>query len=249
MKNFISTKRITELKLFLLPSAIITVVLILTALFLVPKFSETQEILVKTDNDKRQLETLEKKSKKLTELGASSLFSDYERVSFILPSEKNIPAIISALSELEATNNVLIEGIRLTPGFLNSKEDQSSDQAGGVGILDFSISVTGSKNSVLAFIEQIQNSGPFFRINAIGIQDSGGSFVAVLGVSTYYQPLPQSLGKIDSRLTELSASQKITLNEISRFKLLQGLPPITEDISESSTPSAQPTPGENIFKM
>lgn len=253
MKNVkLSPSLFRKLNLFLLPVITIAIVLVLTSYFLVPKISETQELLAKVDTEKKQLAVMEKKAQKLKELENTSLAADFTRLEYILPSEKNLPVIIDSLSQLELENSVLIEGISLSPGLLNNEDINNSNKKTNtpedVGTLTFSIIVSGSQDNLLAFLSKLQSSSPYFKINSIRVDTTKGLIKASLNLSTYYQSLPTKLGKIDAPLKELSASQKKTLELTSNFLIFSSLSTQIEPTNQS-TASAQPTPEKSIFQL
>ncbi len=245
MKKNIPPGFMRQIKLFLLPGITIAVILVLTSYFLMPKINETQEVFFYFDQEKKQLAAVSKKAQKLKDLQSSTLISDFNKLTLILPSEKDVARIFSSLEQLEFENGVVIEGLGLSPGKLDDTQDSQGQPTSGVGTLTFNMAVSGPQEAILTFLDKLQNSAPFFKIDTIGVTTTRGTITATLGLSTFYQGLPQSLGKVDSPLPELSASQKKTLELAINFSVLEGLP--LELANELGSPSAKPTLKKGIF--
>lgn len=249
MKN-LSPSLFRQVKLFILPLFTIIIVLLLTSYVLMPKISESQELLAKVDNEKRLQSVLDKKAQKLQSLESSSLLLDFTNLEYILPSKKDVVLIFDSMDRLEAENGVFIGSLSLKPGKLESegqKIDTDETAASGIGTINFSTIVSGPQDGILAFLSNLQTSSPFFKINSISVNSTKGIIVASLNLSTFYQPLPATLGKIESSLSEMSASQKKALETVNSFHILQLTP--FKEVTNQGTPSAQPTPAKSIFKI
>lgn len=241
----ISPSFIKQIKLFLFPAVTIFLILILTVRFLLPKIEETQAIFSKNSKDKETLNSLENKAKKLTDLKNSTLTVDFQKAEAVLPSDKNIPQIFASLNQLERVNGVQLEDLSLKPGILS--KDTVGGKKGGANLenLVFSVSLVGNETSVLAFAENLLKNAPLFNINSVTLTGSGGTFRLVLGLTTYYQNLPETLGKVNSPLPELSEPQKKALALIQSFSF-NAIP--IEAGTSASSPSGGLT-GKSIFDL
>lgn len=252
MNNFSGlTKNIyfQKFKLFAIPCLTIIAVILLSVKFFIPGLLQIQEILTKVKQSNEQLTLLEKKVSKLTALENSPLKTDYEQLEQVLPSEKNIPFILSSLDSLEKQTNLTIDSFSLKPGLLDKDSTKSANKTktGVSEKLDFTLSLSGTDEQLNEFIRQLLTSVPLFNINNANYVKIGSQYKATFNVSTYFQNYPVSLGKIETPLTELTASQKSTWEKVKNYKTL----PLFEQISSGLESSASASQGDNnsIFNL
>lgn len=241
----ISPVFLKKIKLFLFPLLTILLVLILTGRFLFPKIDETRAAFEKNSKDKETLAALEAKVKKLNDLKNSTLTLDFQKAETALPSDKNIPQIFSSISQLERVNGVQIEDFSIKPGILSKEGAAGAKKGANVENITFNLTVLGSETQVLSFMENILKNAPLFNIGSVTLTASSGVDKLIMDLSTYHQNLPDSLGKVDSPLPELSETQKKALALIQSFNLTTI--PLEIGTSESS-PSGGLT-GKSIFEL
>lgn len=236
-------------KLFLLPVITIVIVVGLSAKFLLPKVGDIQKILLETQKINQELASLESKAGKLNELKNSSLTADFQQMEMLLPSEKNIMLIFSTLGNLEKRNNVTIERLSVKPGLIDKGKVQADKKTKtGSEDLSFSFSVTGTQDSVNQFLEDLLATAPIFTVNKVNLAINSGIVDATIDVATYFQSLPETLGNINTPLSELSATQKKTLEIVKRYNAVDtSLEEISEE--ESASPSALPKVNKGIFNL
>lgn len=230
---------IKQIKLFLLPFATILIVVILTGRFLLPKIGEFQETFSQNKQREDQLNLLQEKAQKLTQLKNSQLLTDFERLEAILPSEKKIPFLISSISLLQSENNLLPEELVIRPGLLKDENTKTGGES-----IDFSLSVSGPEEGVLNFLEKILITAPLMNIKGVSIVINDGIYKISSKVLTFYQSLPETLGKIDDPLKEISPSQKKTVETIASFTILKEIP---EEFIIEASPSSETKIEKSIF--
>lgn len=235
-----------KVKPLILPLATIVVVLILLAKFLLPKIGDIQAVLLSAQKIDQELTTFELKSQKLQGLANSSLKADYQQLEAVLPAEKNITLIFSTLEGLEQKNNVTIEGLNVKPGLISNNQDNKKPKTGPEN-LTFTFIVTGTENSVNQFLEDLTVTTPIFLINKVNLAMTASVVTANVDLSTYIQPLPTSLGKIETPLPELSAAQKKTLETLKSYKAVNTS---VEQLSENAGSSQSAAPlKKGIFEL
>lgn len=235
---------IKKIKLFLVPAITLFFVFILTGRFLVPKTYQAKELATKNKQDEEFLSALEAKVKKLNQLKANNLISDFQKTENILPSDKNIPLIFSVIKQLELTTGVEVRDFGLQPGILTKEEEKEKNPDKTVQSLSFALTVLGSKDNLFQFMDKILKTGPLFNIGNISLDGSAGAYKLTLAISTYYQNLPTNLGKIESPLPDLNASQKRAALLIQDFQLAS----LNFDQFLQSSASAEPT-DKTIFDL
>lgn len=234
---------IKKIKLFLFPVITILLVIVLIARFLLPKIEEIKQAFDKNSKDKETLVALETKVKKLTDLKNSTLTVDFQRAESVLPSDKNVPIIFASISQLERTTGVQIEDFSIKPGVLSKTGEKKT--GANVENITFNLTVLGSEAQVLTFMENILKNAPLFNIGSITLYGSGGVDKLTMDVSTYYQNLPENLGKVDSPLPELSESQKKASALIQSFNVTPFIP---EQLTQQASPSGELS-GKSIFDL
>lgn len=236
-------------KQFILPILTIFTVIVLSANFLIPKLYQAQEILEQKEKEAKLLIKIENKAKKLNTLANSSLKFDYEKMEAVLPSDKDGLYIIFSLTKLENDNKVKLEGLSLNPGKLDSTPSATTvikkTENKLINNIDLNLIVIGSQDQVLIFLDKLTTITPLFNINSVNFFPHGDQSRLSIGISTYYQPLPKSIGKYDSSLPELTMEQQNAFNLVKNFQM----PETTiEEFLKEASPSSQTAPPSSIFQ-
>ncbi len=210
---------------------------------------------LRVSQNEKKIENLQKKLVKLNDLKNTTLESDVEKLEFILPSGKNVPLIFYSLDELAAEVGVSYLNLSLKPGVLDeldlsigpqTKASESTESSevvtppsdipldGLVNNIEFSITFFGPKENIMEYLKKILNNAPIIKINKMSLSDGGNGIISTtIGVTTFFQPLPTTLGNIDSPIQALTETQSKTATLLSSFSIFKEIPPPFEASSSS----------------
>ncbi len=213
---------ISKLRLLVLPLIVIIAVSILSFKLIDSQFKNISQSKKTNNVSFEKLVILEQKAADLENLQNSQLISSFRSIDNLLPSDKNIPYLISVLNQLEIKNNVYFEGLSFKPGKINKSSDEgvASEKEKGYQTMDFILAYAGTEDSSIQFLQDLLKNAPLFSIDSLSITMQEGIANINIDISTYYLPLPKFIGSLDSPLAKLTSSQQAILNKISTFNIL-----------------------------
>ncbi|HEX3082144.1 MAG TPA: hypothetical protein VHQ86_02735 [Candidatus Saccharimonadia bacterium] len=114
-----------------------------------------------------------------------------------LPNTADFPSIIVTLENMTNLSGLTLKSV--TPGLVQSADDESADTAGSAGqtasiniipspkTYKFQLEVTGNYEGLKKFLKEIETSARPMRVNGIHLAGGGSSLSGQLDVETYYQ--------------------------------------------------------------
>ncbi|MFZ5366311.1 MAG: type 4a pilus biogenesis protein PilO [Patescibacteria group bacterium] len=188
--------------------------------FIIPKTREVFEAKTALSQEKNRLSKL---GAKLQDLESLNEFELSERTNLSLkaiPDKKNVIGVMTSLRTQAAEEGLTIESLSVSPGELVS----TGSAKASLGKLDFKLEIQGSLEKVLGFFKKIQESLPLVSLKKVKIEFSGENATVELTLESYFLPLPQTLGVIDSPVPKLTSDEEKILTQISKFSYL---PPVS----------------------
>ncbi len=148
-------------------------------------------------------------SEKLKTLRSVSLVSASGSTAAIIALPKSNPSlqIISQIRNLASMNLLLIEGIRASV---------SESDIGQMSYVTTSFNLVGPREAISAFVKGIEGIAPMSFVDKLSlVEDGSGGTAASVTVKTYFAPLPSTIPTVTQSVTDLTASEKELLKQIS----------------------------------
>lgn len=104
-----------------------------------------------------------------------------------LPSKYDFPALTTSIAKLVNAQGLTILGITGTDEELTQAANQSSAEPAPI-VMPFQVQVSGSYDSIKAFVGDLEHSIRPIQVTKIELSGSEGSMTAIIDAQTYYQP-------------------------------------------------------------
>jgi len=208
-----------QIRGILLSGIVIVTVLFLSGKFLFPKITQMSELHRKLKKNEAEVLDLEKKAAFLEKQQAGTLLADFEKVVQVLPNEKDVAALLVSLEHLRKNSDLRFEGFALKPGLLATAGVEL--KTGELKEIKFSISVSSPYDSLIKFLEIVENAAPLTSVEEakIDFNSEEEEIKASLVLKTYYLPLKEKQLTPEMPLSELSSSAKEILKKILGFEV------------------------------
>lgn len=183
--------------------------------FIVPRFKVTQEISAKNYETKNKLAKLRQKEGLL--LGLQNIVP--ERVAVLesaLPNEKKLAVIIGALKGLCAEAGITLLSFQFSPGVVSS-ESASLKNNLSVEIL-INVKVSGSKESLVSFLDNINQTMPLFSVFKIDVVYRSGVVDSDLVISTPVYKSTQSGNASDAEVEQMTPDEEATYQKLLGYR-------------------------------
>ena len=215
--------------------------------FTLPQIKQSLTIRQDIKEEKESLEKLVAKSTSLEKINDQDLKDKFQSVQDALPSEKNIPGLLYAISRLGNETGVSIGDIELAPGLISTpsalkggpitatpsgaKVEKGPSLSTGkteapiqASSLNFSIGVSGEYPAIRKFLSKIREISPLLSISKISLNPEGGVTRPVFNIAFNYQLISSGYTKADEPVSELNNKDQDTLDEISLFPDFSKMP-------------------------
>lgn len=209
-----------QLKEFLLPIVIVTLVIFLSVKVLVPKIKQLLEFRRQLKKNETEVLALEKKVTFLEEQQKGTLQADYEKVLQVLPDEKDVAALLVGLESLRKKTDLSFADFGLRPGVLaTAGAEIEPDQMKNLG---FDLKVSSSYDNLLKFLIGVEETTPLASVEkaSVGFQSDKEVISSSLSLQTYYLPIKEETVPLEQPLPELSAPAKTTLKKMLDFEVV-----------------------------
>lgn len=205
---------------YFFPLAVILTIFLVSFFVLKPRVFEVIKTQGKLKEQKKLLSQLTTKVASLEGLDEAGLITRSDWLLKILPVEKNIDTFLVDFKNLSSQSGVRLTEVSASPGEMatasgqsKSKEDLPSESYG--------IVIEASLDQLKAFIQNVEKSAPLLRVDEVSFsQQQGGVQSATLKLLSYYLPLPEKLGELESPLIEITAEENQTFQKLSSFEAL-----------------------------
>ena len=205
---------------------ILLVVGILLVLFswsyLIPKFNQTLEAREKLEVERERLARLKNKVSQLQGLNEYELSNRTKLTLEAVPAEKNFLDVLGIISQTATERNLMVKSFRVSPGPMAVKEK---------GKLTIKLGMEGDIDDLSNFLVELEKVLPLITptSNKLVVKFPSTNTTSDLSVEFSFQPLPKTLGKIDSVVPKLTDQEEKFLNIISSYTALpeEVIPPST----------------------
>jgi hypothetical protein len=241
----------------LLPTIVVSVVLVTIVIFLGPIISSIKNTGEKLNQNRKLFTDLERQKNILVawESGEASekLSKQFLYAEEYLPSVKPSLKTLINLSALARMEKVQFSGLKLKIGVVKNPEtDEKTKNKNGkkntnaiekLQNFDISFSVSGDRENLLKFISKMKEISPLMKINEISTSikqgnETGGaqSMGAQLDVTVYYQDLADTI-----KITDTDSLDPLTDEELALLDKIEGY--IFTDTTFSQNTSEDNTSG------
>lgn len=228
-------------KEFLLPVALIFISLFLLFKFVLPLGGTIVSNKQARDDAMRDLNIVESNYKLVSSSDAQALEQDSEVLTQALPLEKDFAGILAAISGAGISSGVSVGNFEFQVGDISSTESNT----GGKTSLQLLVNIQGDAQSIISFVNKINESLPLAEVNSVDFNQAG----AVVNISFYYKPLNKADIADNIPLRNISAKDRELVTNLQRFQNTQiflvptpapeipSSPSAVEESSPSVTPS------------
>lgn len=209
--------------------AIAPLAVILILFIVVGKFgiSQISTLRSKIKDANKTHSTLSQKLNILSSI--SNVSSEWATTTaYALPETNPSLQVLSQIRILASNNGLILSDIKVSTSGSGSK---------GLSSVNSAFSVTGTKESVLGFARGLDNIAPITFISKMQTSESNGISQAEFNTQTFYAPLPETIPGVTQSVTDLSATEKELITQISSLNL-----PVVGDSFVPSTEAINAAP-------
>lgn len=181
--------------------------------------------LPKKELDNEFLQTKEQYLSKLSQTELVSFINTLER---ILPSQKDVFAVINGVEGLAAKTGSKIGNFSFTPGLISTASSiKSGDNTmGGLAKNSFTLSLLAPKSAIHMILKELYEMTPFFSVPSIKMLfHASGQVDLEIDLETYTQPSLSLFGDVTTKVPELGPADKTLLGDLGKWQTFSGISP------------------------
>lgn len=157
-------------------------------------------------------QVLQSKSQVLSSVDQNELSRQAQSSLLAVPSDTpSLPTLLS-LRTIAVRSGVVISDFKVS-----EKKEKGQDKG-----IEIQISVGGSLPGVLGFLDEIKNYPPVMRVVNANISYTPTGSLARITIDSLYAPVPADLGKVQSPLEALKATDLEIVKEFEEFNQFTG---------------------------
>lgn len=215
------------------PLISITLVFVISLLFLKPKIEEILLQRTEIETQKIKIERLTQKENLLKQLSADDLKTKIQLMVEAVPSEKDVPSFLAALDFLAKEASVSVVAVQTTPGKISTPSAAANTkEADKVQSVPLNITLEGQMGGVKAFLSKMLSSLPLQSVQSFSFnfewnkkgqpenKEPFGKVVSNFALGYYFQYLPKEIGKVTDMLPKISAADEKTLSQLQGYEHL-----------------------------
>lgn len=213
---------IRQYEIIIVSAIILLLVIIFSYVFLLPNLNRVQLIFRQQKELTKKIANLKQKDSFLSSLDYAYYKDVFAKMNYILPENKDYVSLISTFEKLERASGVSIVKTEFQLGVVSTPSARliKAPVAGGY-LLPIGIELSGNKDAVEKFFDVLYKfDGRLMAVEDIqwtGKED--GTFQVSLKGQSYFYPLPQALGSVDTPLPKIGGEQEKILAEIAKMEI------------------------------
>jgi hypothetical protein len=222
LKAKLESLKIEKLRPFLIPGAIVILILTSSLLLIQPKIGEIFLIQKNLGRKEEKLARLTAKTAVLEGLDQVELSSRVEIAAKAFLSDKNLPLLLSTLKNLAAKNNIELLSLQVEPGEIATVSAKEKKEE--LSFLSFEILVGGQMSDFKEFLAQTAKVAPLMVVREVDIKE--GAQAALL-LDAPFLPPPVSLASVETPLAQITHQEENIYQKLARldFSLIEEVPP------------------------
>lgn len=170
MEKPMTQSTLSQLRVWWFPLAVVTVIALGSLLVLIPQATQLLESRDSLKAEQKTLTQLQTKADQISQLDESYIEELASVVTLALPEHKPYYEMFAVLQQLAGQTGVYLGDFDLSPGSLATaaaKVKTSKDK--GYVSLDTSVSIRGTTDQVVQFIDSLQSTLPLITVTSINI--------------------------------------------------------------------------------
>jgi hypothetical protein len=227
-------------KYYIWPALTLALILGLSVLVVKPQIENIFKLRSQVVKQRERLKQLTEKASLLESTSKDELTKKVKKTEEVFPSEKPAIQVINTISYLSQQAEVVFSGVELSPGMLSTPSAKAKkEKISKLPSIQAGFTVDGSKENVFKFFDSLEKATPIMRIEGLSLSlteapDLIDIMSGAIEVSVFYKQPPQSIGKVDSPLTLLTAEETAALTTIEGFVSLPQFAPNTQDLGKEN---------------
>lgn len=210
---------------WLLPGFTMVFCVVSFALVVIPQVSEVLTIREQKQEKSANLELLQTKRLALSQISAQGLDQRLQSLEYVLPRRKPVLELLALLESFSLDSEVVMREYEFNPGQLatESAEIAEAPLEDTIGTQEMVVAlvVQGSFDAIQSFYEKIETMGPLSQLAVVSQNllidpfDSESQLEqeAKITLNVQYAPYPETLGEIETEVSELSGEDIDTLEK------------------------------------
>lgn len=232
---------INFLKPVLIPVLTLVVDMGVLVLVLVPTLKSIPPVQKQLDSVNERVGKLSQKITTLNSMDESKLRGLLQTANNAVPSDKNVPGLLSGLERAAQAASASIEGFAIAPGKIGTSSaaeatpsasaviPKEKNLAHGVAGIPFKAVLKGGYLALHDFLASLYKSNRLLNVDNVvfSTSKSGSSdVVSSLDLYLYYQPEPKTLGSSEVGIEQITLAQENAINSISSYPVFTSSPPV-----------------------
>lgn len=224
---------------YLLPVLSILLVTLLVVIVGIPEVQKIQDDWINQQTKTALRDRLNKKIKQFEEINRSDFSTKNDKLSYILPSEKDPGWILSGITQVAADNKVAVTSIQTAPGPLSRSLGDVKPTLEFVRVL---VNVQGSLDGIQSMVNTLANTGRLYKTKELSIEPPGGDTTLYKGdleLKAYFQQFSSgSLTQEGDPVEGLTPKQKAIFDQIEGFEIKGRIfptTPVNPTVTETKT--------------
>lgn len=170
--------------------------------------------------------TLQNKVQVLSSIDENTLSNQAQTATLAVPSQvPSLPTLLS-LRTIAAQRGVVVSDFRVS-----EKSDKKTEKR-----IEVTLSVFGSLEGVLGFLDEIKNYPPVMRVVNANITYAPGTTIARVTIDSVYSPAPADIGKAETPLEALKSTDLEIIKQFEQFSQQQNTIIIPEQPAGKTNP-------------
>jgi len=217
---------------FPLTLLVLLLVLFFSPLFLAPNIRKATGLKEQIDKERERLSLLSQKLADLQNLSEAELVDEAKLLTEALPADNDFYQSLTVVKKIFADNGVTMDSFKFSPGEVSTQAAVlGSNKAQGK--IEYQVSFSSSFESFANFVSAVEKTLPLLEIesikfNFLGTASSSAnllSFEGVLGLRSFYSPLPSTIGKIDSPVPKVNNQERQLIEDLRTYSRVQEASP------------------------
>ena len=210
-------KLLQKYEVILSGAVIIIFLMILTVKLLIPSLNRGQDIIRETEEMRGKLAVLDKKDRTLNSFDAELFRNNFAKLNYVVPEGKDYVLLFTTLDYLQQRLGIAITRTDFQFGVISTssallRKDPSVD----IFTLPVNFEVIATADQLQNFLLMLSDlSGRLITVDQVRIELADFGLVkSIINGNAYFNPLPKTIGKIDTPVPEFSQSYNEIFNRI-----------------------------------
>lgn len=197
----------------------------------VPQISSWFSIRDEIIATRNRIDTINQNINFIDKMDKQELDNDVAITTSALPFEKGFGGMVNALTDASITSGVSLNDYSFEVGDVASVSGQVNNLAKDLSTVKLTVTVTGSPNGVIIFLNEINKRVPLSEVTDV----DGDNFTTTITLQFYQKQFPKIVFKDDQPFTAISQKEATLLETFSSW-----IPASRSDTGTSQDSSSSP---------